>query len=88
MRRAARTDTTQSDIVRTLRQLGIAVYVIKKPVDLLVWHRGVYSIVEVKGADKRYTKEQKEFLERWPGKVHTVRTPDDAVRALVPEVMT
>jgi hypothetical protein len=72
--------------VRVLRQLGVAVYNIRKPVDLLVWHRGVYHIVEVKGSHKEYTQEQKEFLDRWPGKVHTVRTAAEAVEALMPDV--
>lgn len=86
MRRAARTDTTQAEIVRTLRQLGVAVYHIKKPVDLLVWHRGVYTLMEVKGSHKEYTQEQKEFIERWPGKVLTVRTAGEAVEALMPDL--
>jgi Holliday junction resolvase len=83
MRRAARIDSTHTEIVRVLRQLGVAVYNVKKPVDLLCFHRGVYYLVEVKGSHKELTKEQEEFMQRWPGPVHVVRTPDDAIRAVM-----
>jgi hypothetical protein len=85
MRRAARIDSTHSEIVRTLRQLGVSVENIKKPVDLLVCYRGETMLVEVKGTDGRLTKDQVEFIARWPGKVHIVRTPDDAIRAIMGE---
>jgi hypothetical protein len=85
LRRAARIDSTHTEIVRTLRQLGVAVENIKKPVDLLVCYRGETSLMEVKGTDGRLTKDQVEFIARWPGKVHIVRTPDDAIRAIMGE---
>jgi hypothetical protein len=83
MRRAARIDSTHTEIVRTLRQLGVAVYNVKKPVDLIVYYRGVTSLVEVKGTDGRLTKAQVEFIAEWPGPVLIVRTPDDAIRAVM-----
>ena len=85
MRRAARIDSTHTEIVRGLRQLGVAVENIKKPVDLLVWYRGEYSLVEVKGSHKELTKDQVEFIARWPGKIHIVRTLDEAIRAVIGE---
>lgn len=86
MRRAARTDTTQAEIIRTLRQLGIAVAIIKQPVDILCCHRGVLSLLEVKGSHEELTPAQKEFIDRWPGKVHIVRNAQEAIAALIPEV--
>lgn len=91
MRRAANIDKNQPSIVDGLRKLGIAVEIIGKPVDLLVYHRGVTSLVEVKNPDgfDRLTKDQVEFIARWPGKVHIVRSLEEAVRAIIGnEVLT
>lgn len=90
MRRAARTDRNQTEIVRTLRQLGVSVEPIGKPVDLLVFFRGETSLMEVKssnpdGGDHQLTKDQVEFIARWPGKVHIVRSVGEAVQALMPD---
>lgn len=87
MRRAANTDKNQTAIVEALRRLGVSVEIIRKPVDLLVWHRGEYSLMEVKNPDgfDRFTKEQAEFLSRWPGTVHIVRSEEEAIRAVLGE---
>ena len=86
MRNAARVDANQSDIVDGLRRCGIAVEYIKKPLDLLVVCRGETSLVEVKNPDGgRLTKDQVEFIARWPGKIHIVETLDEALRALMGE---
>ena len=83
MRHAKRTDATQLEIVKALRKIGAAVYVIGLPVDLLVWHRGVLHLVEVKVEGGTYTKQQIKFMAEWPGEVHTVRTPEEAVAAVI-----
>ena len=83
MRLKARTDANQIEVVKALRKIGAAVYVIGLPVDLLVWHRGVLHLVEVKVEGGTYTKQQEKFLAEWPGEVHTVRTPSEAVAAVV-----
>lgn len=91
MRRAARTDATQTEVIRTLRQLGVSVEVIGKPVDLLVCFRGETSLMEVKaprarseGGGHGLTKDQVEFIARWPGKIHVVKSAGEAVEALMP----
>lgn len=93
MRRAARTDKNQDEIVRTLRQMGVSVEIIGKPVDLLVWFRGETSLMEVKNPSRtseqpqsRWTKDQVEFIARWPGKVHVVQSVGEAVEALMPDL--
>jgi hypothetical protein len=83
MRRAAKIDSNHTEIVRALRKLGIAVYNIKKPVDLLVCYQGVTSVMEIKGTDGRLTKDQVEFIAEWPGVIHVVRNVDEAIRALL-----
>jgi len=96
MRRAAKVDGTQQAIVERLRACSVSVEVIGKPVDLLVCCRGETSLMECKserptseGGGHGLTKDQVEFLARWPGKVHIVKTPDEALRAVLGEaVMT
>ena len=70
-------------MVKALRKIGAAVYVIGLPVDLLVWHRGVLHLVEVKVEGGTYTKQQLKFIAEWPGEVHTARTPEEAVAKVI-----
>lgn len=78
-------DDNQTDIVERLRSCGIFVEIIGKPVDLLAYHRGVLHLIECKNPDgrDRTTKEQAEFYVRYPGHVHIVRSPDEAVYAIL-----
>jgi hypothetical protein len=87
MRLAAKVDANQAAIVAALRAISVQVEVIGKPVDLLVCCRGVTSLMEVKNPDGKntITKEQAEFFARWPGTIHLVRTPDEAVRMVLGE---
>ena len=88
MRHAARTDATQAEVVKALRAIGASVYYCKLPLDLLVCHRKETMLVEVKERDGRLTKAQEEFIATWPGRVHVVRGPLEAVAAVVgPEAM-
>lgn len=81
MRRAARVDDNQAEIVKALRRIGVSVEITGKPLDLMLWHRGVYSLMEIKNLNgkDRLTKDQIEFIGRWPGKIHIVHTPEQAV---------
>lgn len=87
MRRAAKVDANQEEIVKRLRECSVTVEIIGKPLDLLVCCRGVTSLMEIKNADGKdaLTKDQVNFLSRWPGVVHIVRSPDEAVRAVLGE---
>lgn len=79
MRHALKIDENQPEIIKALKAAGVQVEVIGKPVDLLLCCRGETSLMEVKGADGRFTKDQVEFMARWPGKIHVARTPEEAV---------
>ena len=83
MRHAARTDATQAEVVKALRAIGCSVLYIKLPLDLLVCHRKETMLVEVKEEGGRLTKAQEAFLETWPGRVHVVRGPLEAVSAVI-----
>jgi hypothetical protein len=85
MRRAARNDATQDAIVEALRACSVSVEIIRKPVDLLICCRGETSVMECKSPGGSFTKEQAEFLSRWPGKIHVCRTPEEALRAVLGE---
>lgn len=86
--RALKIDANQPEIVKALKAIGVQVEVIGKPVDLLICHQGETAVMEVKNPDGgRLTKDQIEFIARWPGKVHVVKTPEEAVAAVLGEAM-
>ena len=72
MRRAARVDANQAEIVAALRQAGASVYLIQLPVDLLVGYAGKTALVEIKNPASRYGRaganaNQANWLESWRG---------------------
>lgn len=92
MRHAKRTDDVQKPIVDALRAAGIAVYVIGLPLDLLCAVRAQngswrHVLLECKDEDGRFTKTQAEFMSEWPGEIHVVRSPSEALKACLGEAM-
>ena len=85
MRRAAKVDANQQAIVDALRACAIHVEVLGKPVDLLASHRGIWHVLECKNEEGKnmLTADQVKFIARSQGPVHIVRTPDEAVRAVL-----
>ena len=83
MRLAARVDGTQKEIVKALRAVGVQVYYIKKPVDLLCALGKRNVLIEVKDEDGRLTKDQIDFMAIWPGELHVCQTPEQALRAML-----
>ena len=85
MRRAAKVDATQDAIVEALRRIGVHVEIIGKPVDLLASHRNVWHVIEVKNKDGKntLTTDQVKFIGRSQGPVHIVRTPEEAIAAVL-----
>lgn len=85
MRRAAKPDANQAEIIDALRQCGVSVEVIKQPVDLLVCCLGETSLMEVKNRDgrDRLTLAQIDFISRWPGKIHVVHDVREAMLAIL-----
>ena len=84
MRRAARVDATQAQIVSAFRAAGAYVWIIGLPVDLLVGYKGSTILVECKsGPTKRLTALQRDFFENWPGStLSRVDGPEAALRVL------
>jgi hypothetical protein len=83
MRRAARTDSNQHELVEALKKIGARCFYIKEPVDLVVGFRGRSILLEVKAPGKPVTLGQKLFLDTWPGEVYVVYTIDEAIAAVV-----
>lgn len=85
MRRAAKIDANQHELVEALKRIGARCYFIGKPLDLLVGFRGRNILLEVKNAEgkDRLTREQEEFISTWNGELHVCRTVDEAIDAVV-----
>jgi hypothetical protein len=87
MRNAARIDANQTPIVSALRRHGALVYIIGKPLDLLVGFRGALLLIEVKDgkkppSDRKLTPDQVEFMAAgWPA-THVVKSVDEALEVL------
>jgi len=84
MRRAARVDANQDQIVSALRGAGAYVWIIGLPVDLLVGYKGHTFLVEIKtDSKKRLTKLQADFFENWTGSILArIDCPESALRML------
>lgn len=87
MRRAARTDNNQHELVEALKKVGAKCYYIKEPVDLVVGFRGRSILLEVKRPGKTMTEAQKAFCTTWPGEVHVVYSVEEAISAVVGKVV-
>ncbi len=67
--------------------MGVSVYIIAQPVDLLIWHpQKGYAIGDVKNPDDRHkdkrTQAQKDFMAKWPGPVPLWESTEDVLRTL------
>jgi hypothetical protein len=83
---AKRTDSSQREIVAALRKAGVTVWVISRPVDLLTHYRGKWLPLECKPVThKRARRDQaeQEALLAECG-IPKVRTPEEALRAVLP----
>ena len=89
MRTAARIDLNQPEIVAALRKIGATVQHLHTigagcP-DILVGYRGQNILMEIKMPGKAYQLTPDEFLwhAAWQGSVWVVRSPAEAVAAVV-----
>lgn len=91
MRRAAKVDRNQSEIVAALRDIGATVQPLhavgKGCPDLLVGFRGVNTLLEVKDwqnspSQRALTPDQVEWHGGWKGQVAKVETVDAALAVI------
>lgn len=88
MRRIARTDANQQDVIDAMRKLGASVQPLHRVgqgcPDLLVGYRQQNLLMEVKDgskppSDRRLTPDQSRWLRDWKGPVFIVTSPLEAV---------
>lgn len=91
MRKAARIDRNQPEIVRALRGAGAAVETLaavgKGVPDLLVCFRRVLYLLEVKDGSRppsrrKLTDDQVEWHRLWPGPIHVVKNVTEALESI------
>lgn len=83
MRRAAKIDTTQNEIVKAFREMGASVGILsavgKGMTDLVIGYRGLNVLIECKTGNKGLTPDQEKFHANWKGDVRICRNTDDAI---------
>jgi hypothetical protein len=90
MRRAARRDDNEQDIIKAMREAGAYVKQINDEglFDLLVSHRGETLLIEVKDGAKppsarRLTDAEAKFHNEWPGSdLYIVNSVEEAIALL------
>lgn len=81
----ARVDTNQKQIVAALRGVGASVWVTsmvgRGAPDLVVWYRQLY-LMELKEGKGELTPDEAEWIARFKGPVHIVRSVDEALQII------
>lgn len=82
MKRAAKVDTNQAEIVKYLRQIGASVAITsavhKGFPDIIVGWRGRNYMMEIKASKGKLTADQVEFMGAWKGQYSIARNIEDA----------
>lgn len=90
MRRAAKVDANQTEIIAAFRKAGASVkpvHVVKGFVDIVVGINGQNMLVEIKDGAKvkskrKLTAMEQEFHDGWKGRIHIVESVDDVAAIL------
>jgi len=79
-----RTDANQKDITKALEAIGCTVYLVGRPVDLLVGYQAKNFLLEVKNKSglNQLTAFQKKWMPSWKGQVRIVYSVDDAIEVV------
>jgi hypothetical protein len=84
--RAAKVDATQAAIVQALRGMGAGAISTatlgKGAADLLVYYLRTYVWLEIKVPGEKLNAMQQEFHATWPGPIHVVTSPAEAMRVV------
>ena len=86
MRRAARVDANQIEVVAALRAIGATVQHLHSVgggcPDLLVGFRGRNVLLEVKMPKKTLNSLEQQWFDGWRGQAHVVRSIDEALQSV------
>lgn len=92
MRRSAKIDINQSEIVSKLRQIGCSVAVTsslgKGFPDIVVGYRGVNHLFEIKNdkmppSKRKLTAPEKNWMEAWKGSAYVVKNFEECLEILL-----
>lgn len=87
MRRDAKVDQNQAEIIDALRRVGASVYPLhfagKGCPDLIVGFRGRNYLIEVKSSRGKLNADQRTFHQAWRGHVCVVRSAREAIDAIL-----
>lgn len=91
MRRAARIDTNQPEIVQALRDVGASVAITSMVgagfPDIVVGYRDHNYLIEIKDGSKppsrrKLTKDEQAFFDTWRGTVYIAKDVDEALEII------
>ena len=85
MRRAARTDSNQTEIIAALRKCGCTTLFLNigfGAPDLLVARANRMWLMELKVKDGKLRKIQEDWHRNWNAKVHVVRSVEEAIKII------
>jgi hypothetical protein len=90
LRRAARIDANQNEIVKQLRKVGCSVLIVsqlKNCFDILIGFKGKNYAFEIKDGNKppsqrKLTEGEKKFFNSWNGQVDIVTCLDDCLKII------
>lgn len=77
-----RADNNQSEIIKALEKIGCTVYIIGRPVDLVVGRGARNWLMDCKSKTGTKTTFQKKFFAEWKGQVRIVRSPIEAIKVV------
>ena len=83
MRRAAKRDYAEAEIVNTLHELKATVFRLNQPVDIIIGYRGRTVLAEIKTGKGKLNENQIKFIQRWNGgDIPILRNSDDAINLI------
>ena len=87
MRRAAKVDRNQAEIVKALRKVGVSVQHLhslgRGCPDILCGYRGRNFLFELKAGKGKLTPDELTWATGWRGQIATVRTFDEALKIIL-----
>ena len=83
MRRAAKRDFAEAEIVNTLHELKATVFRLDQPVDIIIGYRGRTVLAEIKTGKCKLNENQIKFIESWNGgDIPILRNSEDAINLI------
>jgi len=76
----ARRDGNEKEIVEVFERMGLSVYRLDQPLDLLIGYDKRNYLVEVKMPGKNLNDNQVEFVANWKGQFIIIRTIEQAIK--------